>query len=49
MNMAPTFAHCVWLSAPRGGAAPAVRRSRSRGPCLYETSLSSAKNYLFAA
>jgi hypothetical protein len=34
MNIAPTFAHCVWLSAPRGGAAPAVRQSRFRGPCL---------------
>jgi hypothetical protein len=30
--MAPTFAHCVWLSAPRGGAAPAVWQSQSRGP-----------------
>jgi hypothetical protein len=34
MNMAPTFAHCVWLSAPQGGAAPAARLSRFRGPCL---------------
>ena len=37
MNMAPTFAHCVWLPAPRGGAAPAARQSRFRGPCLSNT------------
>ncbi len=31
-NFAPTFAHFVSLSAPRGGAAPAARQSRFRGP-----------------
>ena len=36
MNMASTFAHRVWLSAPRGGAAPATRLSRFRGPCLHK-------------
>jgi hypothetical protein len=30
----PHAPHCVWFAAPRGGAAPAARRSRFRGPCL---------------
>ena len=29
----PHAPHCVWFAAPRGGAAPAARRSRFRGPC----------------
>ncbi len=45
MNWAPTFAHCVWLSAPRGGAAPAARHSRFRGPCLLGNVLFSAADF----
>ena len=37
-NSGPHAAHCVWLAAPRGGAAPAVWRSRSHSPCWYGNS-----------
>jgi lipoprotein-releasing system ATP-binding protein len=30
----PHATHFVWFAAPRGGAAPAARQSRFRGPCL---------------
>ena len=36
MNVAPTFAHCVWLSAPRGGPRRlgAAQRRLTQAPTL---------------